>query len=67
MLDGLLVKGRAPAGKTLRTTIINSNFIFVSYWSAFASKFSMSGSRDIISAEYRELFDGTVQKKMIGR
>ena len=27
----------------------------------------MSGSRDIISAEYRELFDGAVQKnKIIG-
>ena len=25
----------------------------------------MSGSRDIISAEYRELFDGAVQKKRL--
>ena len=25
----------------------------------------MSRNRDIISAEYRELFDGTVQKKLL--
>ena len=42
---------------------IHWNFILVSYWSTFTSYFSMSGSLDIICAEYRELYDRAVQKK----
>ena len=61
------VRKTSTNGGFVNSFIIHSNFILVSYWSTFTGYFSMSGNRDIIFAEYCELFDGAVQKKIIGR